>query len=49
MTITRHGMTEGTTGLPIISRAVVRGDTVYLCGVTPDPVGDIKAQDATGP
>ena len=44
MTITRHGMTEGTTGLPIISRAVVRGDTVYLCGVTPDPVGGIKAQ-----
>ena len=44
MTITRHGMTEGTTGLPIISRAVVRGDMVYLCGVTPDPVGDIKAQ-----
>ncbi len=44
MTITRHGITEATNGLPIISRAVVRGDTVYLCGVTPDPVGDIKAQ-----
>ena len=44
MTITRHGITEGTSGRPIISRAVVRGDTVYLCGVTPDPVGDITAQ-----
>ncbi|MFQ5961074.1 MAG: RidA family protein [Candidatus Methylomirabilales bacterium] len=44
MTITRHGITEATNGLPIISRAVVRGDTVYLCGVTPDPAGDIKAQ-----
>ena len=44
MTITRHGIMEATNGLPLISRAVVRGDTVYLCGVTPDPVGDIKAQ-----
>lgn len=44
MAITRYGITEGTNGLPIISRAVVRGDTVYLCGVTPDPTGDIKAQ-----
>jgi len=44
MTIIRHGMTDATNGLPIISRAVVRGDTVYLCGVTPDPVGDIKTQ-----
>jgi enamine deaminase RidA (YjgF/YER057c/UK114 family) len=44
MSITRYGTTDGTNGLPIISRAVVRGDTVYLCGVTPDPSGDIKAQ-----
>ena len=44
MSITRHGITDGTHGLPIISRAVVRGDTVYLCGVTPDPVGDIASQ-----
>ena len=22
----------------------MRGDTVYLCGVTPDPVGDIRSQ-----
>jgi enamine deaminase RidA (YjgF/YER057c/UK114 family) len=44
MPITRHGMTDATHGLPIISRAVVHGDTVYLCGVTPDPVGDITAQ-----
>jgi enamine deaminase RidA (YjgF/YER057c/UK114 family) len=44
MAITRLGSTQGTEGLPIISRVVVRGDTVYLCGVTPDPVGDIKSQ-----
>jgi len=44
MDIVRHGITDGANGLPIISRALVRGDTVYLCGVTPDPAGDIKAQ-----
>lgn len=44
MTIQRHGITSGANGLPIISRTVVRGDTVYLCGVTPDPTGDIKSQ-----
>ncbi len=44
MNITRHGITDGTNGLPVISRAVVRGDTVYLCGVTPDPTGDITSQ-----
>jgi enamine deaminase RidA (YjgF/YER057c/UK114 family) len=44
MTISRQGIIEGGQGLPIISRVVTRGDTVYLCGVTPDPVGDIKSQ-----
>ncbi len=52
MTITRHGITQPTEGLPlipivpIISRVVVRGDTVYVCGVTALPVnpGDIRAQ-----
>jgi enamine deaminase RidA (YjgF/YER057c/UK114 family) len=44
MEITRYEIHDGSAGRPIISRAVVRGDTVYLCGVTPDPVGDIKAQ-----
>ncbi len=44
MTITRHGITTATGGLPVISRALVHGDTVYLCGVTPDPVGDVRAQ-----
>ena len=44
MSITRYGITNGTNGLPIICRAVVRGDTVYLCGVTPDPAGDIGSQ-----
>ena len=44
MSITRHHITDGTKGLPIISRAVIHGDMVYLCGVTPAPVGDIKSQ-----
>jgi enamine deaminase RidA (YjgF/YER057c/UK114 family) len=44
MAITRHGITKATSGRPILSRVVVRGDTVYLCGVTPDPVGDITVQ-----
>ena len=44
MTITRLGIVPGNDGLPIISKAVIRGDTVYICGVTPDPVGDVKAQ-----
>ena len=44
MNIRRHGITDETNGRPIISRAVVRGDTVCLCGVTPDPAGDISLQ-----
>ncbi len=31
---------------PIISTAVTRGDTVYLSGVIPDPVGDVRSQTA---
>jgi enamine deaminase RidA (YjgF/YER057c/UK114 family) len=44
VTITRLGIVSADGGLPVISAAVVRGDTVYLCGVTPDPVGDVAAQ-----
>jgi enamine deaminase RidA (YjgF/YER057c/UK114 family) len=45
MNIFRTGIVPGTDGLPIISKAVIRGgDTVYLCGVTPDLVGDVKTQ-----
>jgi enamine deaminase RidA (YjgF/YER057c/UK114 family) len=33
MTITRIGIVPGDDGLPVISKAVIRGDTVYLCGV----------------
>jgi enamine deaminase RidA (YjgF/YER057c/UK114 family) len=44
MDIARYEIHDGSAGRPIISRAVVRGDMVYLCGVTPDPVGDIKTQ-----
>jgi enamine deaminase RidA (YjgF/YER057c/UK114 family) len=44
MNVTRQQITDGSNGRPIISRVVVHGDIVYLCGVTPDPVGDIKSQ-----
>lgn len=44
MAIKRLGVTDGSNGMPIMSRAVVRGKNVYLCGVVPDPVGDITAQ-----
>jgi enamine deaminase RidA (YjgF/YER057c/UK114 family) len=44
MSITRIGITEPTNGMPVMSRVVVRGDTVYLCGVVPDPSGDITTQ-----
>src|SRR4029079_13469272 len=44
MTITRIGITDPGNGMPVMSRVVVRGDTVYLCGVVPDPAGDIATQ-----
>jgi len=52
MTITRHGITEATEGrpiistIPIISRVVVRDDTVYVCGVTANvfSTDDIRMQ-----
>ncbi len=44
MSITRYGITDGANGRPIISGVVVHGDTVYISGVTADPVGDITAQ-----
>jgi enamine deaminase RidA (YjgF/YER057c/UK114 family) len=44
MNVTRQHITDGSNGRPIISRVVVHGDIVYLCGVTPDPVGDVKSQ-----
>jgi len=37
-------ITDETKGQPIISQAVVHDNMVYLCGVTPDPVGDVKTQ-----
>ena len=42
--IERYGNTRGLHGLPVISQVVVHGDTVHLCGVTPDPSGDITTQ-----
>ena len=44
MTISRIGIVPGTDGLPIISKVVVHDGMVYVCGVTPDPVGDVKTQ-----
>ena len=44
MAIARLGITEPINGLPIISKVVVHGDIVYVCGVTSDPVGDIVTQ-----
>ena len=50
MTIQRIGTSEGmkevlgVATVPIISFVVVHNDIVYLCGITADPVGDIKAQ-----
>ena len=44
MDISRYEILSEAKGRPIISYAVVRGDTVYLSGVTPDPAGDITSQ-----
>ena len=43
MHITRHEFPV-TPGRPIISRVVEYGNIVYVCGTTPDPVGDVAAQ-----
>lgn len=43
MDITRHEFPL-TNGRPIISRVVEYGGTVYVCGTTPDPIGDITVQ-----
>jgi enamine deaminase RidA (YjgF/YER057c/UK114 family) len=42
--IQRYGNTKGLEGIPVISQAVLSDGIVYLCGVTPDPVGEVKAQ-----
>ena len=44
MNITRHEYPFKGDGRPIISRVVEHGDTVYVCGTLPDPVGDITTQ-----
>jgi enamine deaminase RidA (YjgF/YER057c/UK114 family) len=44
MQIVRHKDQDWVKGRPIISKAVEHGGIVYLCGVTPDPVGDIGQQ-----
>jgi enamine deaminase RidA (YjgF/YER057c/UK114 family) len=43
MGIARYGVVSAP-GLPLISKAVAYGGIVSLCGVTPDPVGDITVQ-----
>src|SRR4029077_17513478 len=44
MAIERHLIMDSAGFKPIISRAVVQDGVVHLCGVTPDPVGDIVVQ-----
>jgi enamine deaminase RidA (YjgF/YER057c/UK114 family) len=44
MDIAWRGITPAQDGLPIISKVVTRGDTVYLCGVTSEPTGEVRAQ-----
>lgn len=44
MDIQRIGITRPEGGIPIISKAVTHAGVVYLCGVTPEPSGDIEAQ-----
>lgn len=41
---TYHGITEGTNGLPIISKTVVFNGMVYLCGITASKGGSIQEQ-----
>lgn len=42
--IQRLERSDGRNGGPILSRAVVHGGIAYLCGVTPDAVGDIRVE-----
>ena len=44
MCITRHEYPLKGNGIPVISRVVEHGDTVYVCGTLPDSVGDITTQ-----
>ena len=43
MTVVRHEYPL-TPGRPIISRVVEHAGIVYVCGMTPDPVGDVATQ-----
>ena len=43
MTIVRH-KNPVAAGRPIISKVVEHGGIVYVCGMLPDPVGDITAR-----
>jgi hypothetical protein len=44
MEIIRHKLPPRGEGLPIISRVVKHGNTVYVCGTLPEPIGDVGAQ-----
>jgi enamine deaminase RidA (YjgF/YER057c/UK114 family) len=46
MNAQHFGIVSRGPGLPHISRAVVHNGIAHLCGVTPDPVGDVKTQTA---
>ena len=40
----RSGATAPQNRLPFIGKLAVRGDTVYTCGVTAEPGGDVRTQ-----
>jgi len=42
--VLRHGIVAPEGGLPVISKVVERGSMIYVCGVTPEPAGDVSAQ-----
>ena len=44
MDIERHLIMDSTNFKPIISRVIARGDLVYVCGITGDPIGDVTTQ-----
>ena len=44
MSIKRHKYEQVVPTRPIVSRVVEHGGLVYVCGMLPDPVGDVTTQ-----
>jgi enamine deaminase RidA (YjgF/YER057c/UK114 family) len=44
VSIARVGITDDDEGFAIMSRVVVRDNTLYLCGVVPESFGDVVSQ-----